>query len=518
MQLTRLASVLIAAGIITLQPCISHAQSNTAVEEELRGQIQELRQKLEQLEKKLEQQSGQAAARAPAGASPKEQALQQRVDELDQQVKVLGRKQDLQQEEAAAAKAEGPKVSAGESGLSVSSADGQNQFRLRGLIQTDARFFTTDQPNGISDTFLLRRVRPIFEGTLFGIYDFRFVPDFGGGRAVVQDAYLDARFQPWAKLRAGKFKEPVGLERLQGGADIRFVERAFPTNVLPNRDIGVQLHGEVLDRTVEYQIGAFNGTPDGRSSDDFPSEQDINSDKDVAARLFAQPFRNSPGALQGLGMGIAGTFADFTQRSSTTVTDTGLPQYRSIAQQVIFSYRTGATNGTYAAGNRLRWTPQLFYYWNSLGVIGEYARVSQDVRRNLSATTLREDKLDHNAWQIAVTYVLTGEDNSFRGIKPSNPFAIGKSGWGAFEVGARYTQLKLDPDSFTGGASSFADPSVSVKSAKTWGVVLNWYLNSNVKFQLDYESTKFEGGAGTLAAVSDREDENVIFGRFQVAF
>jgi phosphate-selective porin OprO and OprP len=517
MQLTRLAAVLATAGIITLQS-ISYAQSSTAAEEELRGQIQDLRQKLEQLEKKLEQQASQPAAPVPAAPSTKEQALQQRVEELDQQVKVLGRKQDLQQEETAAAKAEGPKVSAGENGLSVSSADGQNQFRLRGLIQSDARFFTTDQPNGISDTFLLRRVRPIFEGTLFGIYDFRFVPDFGGGRAVVQDAYLDARFQPWAKLRAGKFKEPVSLERLQSASDLRFVERAFPTDILPNRDIGVQLHGELLERTLEYQVGVFNGTPDGRSSDDFPSEQDINSDKDVAARLFAQPFRNSPGPLQGLGFGIAGTFADFTQRSSTTVTDTGLPQYRSIAQQIIYSYRTGATNGTYAAGNRLRWTPQLYYYWNSLGVIGEYARVSQDVRRNLSATTLREEKLDNSAWQVAVTYVLTGEDNSFRGVKPSNPFAIGKPGWGAFEVGARFTKLKLDADSFTGGANSFADPSVSVKSAKTWGIVLNWYLNSNIKFQLDFESTKFEGGAGTLAAVRDREDENLIFGRFQVAF
>ena len=167
----------------------------------------------------------------------------------------------------------------------------------------------------------------------------------------------------------------------------------------------------------------------------------------------------------------------------------------------------------------MRWTPQAYYYWNSLGVIGEYARVAQEIRRNLTAASSREEKLDHNAWQIAVTYVLTGEDNSFRGIKSSNPFAIGKSGWGAFEAGARYTALKLDDDSFTGGANSFADPTLSVKSAKTWGAVLNWYLNSNVKFQFDYEKTRFEGGGGgTVTAPLDRIDEDLFFARFQVAF
>ena len=70
-----------------------------------------------------------------------------------------------------------------------------------------------------------------------------------------------------------------------------------------------------------------------------------------------------------------------------------------------------------------------------------------------------------------------------------------------------------------GGANSFAAPTASVKSAKTWGAVLNWYLNNNVKLQLDYERTTFEGGGGgTVTAPLDRIDEDVIFGRFQVAF
>ncbi len=514
---------LLAGGSLMLSSSQLLAQASSLDEDVLRARVEELEQKLKRLEERLEQQAQPAqdsarAAESPPASEPfaREQALQERVEELDQQVKVLGRKQELQQEEQTGAKKTTPTVTAGENGLTVRSGDGQNQFRLRAVLQADGRFFASDSGN---DTFLLRRVRPIFEGTVGGIYDFRFTPDFAGGQTVIQDAYVHARFLPYAQLRVGKFKAPVGLERLQSASDIRFVERGYPTSIVPNRDLGVQLGGELFDRALEYQVGYFNGVADGGSSNNLTREQDNNTDKDWAARVFAQPFRNSIGPLQGLGLGIAGTFSDFTGRSGTSFQDTNLSSYSSIGQQVFFSYRTGATNGTYAAGNRLRLSPQAYYYWNSLGVIAEYARVAQDVRRNHNATDSRIATLDHDAWQVAVTYVLTGEDNSFRGIKPRSPFQIGKPGWGAFEIGARYTQLELDDDTFASGASSFADPTTAAQSAKTWGAVLNWYLNSNVRFVLDYEHTKFEGGGGgTLAAPQDRIDEDLVFGRVQVAF
>ncbi len=44
--------------------------------------------------------------------------------------------------------------------------------------------------------------------------------------SVIVDAYVAARFNPAAVVTVGKFKPPVGLERLQSSADIRFIERA----------------------------------------------------------------------------------------------------------------------------------------------------------------------------------------------------------------------------------------------------------------------------------------------------
>lgn len=528
MRLSPLWAAALAAGL-SLQSSPLLAQTTPSVEDELRKEIQELHQRLEQLEKKLDQQSqsGRPAPAAPVQPAEaplpadRERALQQRVDDLDQQVRVLGRKQELDQEEKAAEKKERATVTAGEKGLEVKSADGQNVFRLRGVLQADERFFLGESIG--TDTFLLRKVRPIFEGTLGGIYDFKFVPDFGGGKAVVQDAYVNARFKPYANVIVGKMKQPIGLERLQLDVDTRFVERAFPTDVAPNRDIGIDLHGALFNKTLEYDVGLFNGSLDGGSSDGFTPEQDNNGDKDWAARLFARPFRSTLSPLQGLGLGLAVSISDASGSSPATGTattqQTNLPTYITPAQLTFFNYRNTGPSATFASGERIRWSPQGYWYYGSLGLLAEYILEQQDVSRNLSATLTRKNQLTNSAWQVQLTYLLTGEEESFDGVKPSRPFRLGGPGWGAFELAARYSELSIDDGAFAGGASSYADPRASAGAAREWSAGLNWYLNWNVKLQLDYSRTRFNGGGGgTLTAPKDRVDEQLIFGRIQLGF
>ena len=42
-------------------------------------------------------------------------------------------------------------------------------------------------------TLLLRRVRPIFEATAYKYFGVRLMPDFGDGKVVLYDAYVDAK-------------------------------------------------------------------------------------------------------------------------------------------------------------------------------------------------------------------------------------------------------------------------------------------------------------------------------------
>lgn len=405
-------------------------------------------------------------------------------------------------------------------GFAIASADGSNVLRLGALVQTDGRYFADDATPSNANTWLMRRVRPILQGTLDRIYDFKLMPDFGGGRTILQDAFVSARFRPWLVLTVGKFKPPVGLERLQSAADIRFIERALPTDLVPNRDLGVQLGGDLAGNRISYAIGLFNGVADGTSSDSGPTP-DLSSDGkgDVAARVFLRPFLLSGGpALAGLGFGIGGTYGRAAGSSSSSL----LAGYKTSGQQTFFSYRgnTLATqtqpaidNGAYASGERLRIAPQLQYYVGPLGLLGEYTRVREGVARSNGAVT-RSALLTSSAWQAQLSWVLTGERESFRAVTPNAPFGVGGPGWGALELVARVQELSVDPEAFAAGTSSLAKPASSAQRARAAGVGVNWYLNRNLKWALDYEVTRFTGGA----AGGDRPQEKALFTRFQVAF
>lgn len=476
------------------------AEAQNVTVEELLKRLEAQEQKIEALEQKLE--SKEAAAASAQGAGPGA--------EQQQQILVLERKLEIQEEAAAAAKESTPVVSAGPKGFSLRSADSKNQLRLRGTMHLDGRYLDTEDPTGLVDTFQATRVRPIIEGTLGGIYDFKFMPDFGLGRTVIQDAYVTARFNPAGQLTVGKFKSPVGLERLQSANDIRWVARAYPTSLAPNRDIGLQLGGDLGGGRFSYQAAFLNGSNDGGSSETF-ADVDVNNDKEWALRLFAHPFAESDSfALRGLGIGIAGTYTD----QAGTATQPLLPQFRTPAQSTFFRFRQfGTSAGTIADGERTRIAPQLYYYVGSLGLIGEYTEVSQDVSRLVTAG-LRTGTVDTNAWQLAASYFLTGEEAAFRGFQPKSRFSLQDGTWGAFELVARAQSLTVDDSAFSGGADSFADPLAAARQADSWGIGFNWYLNENVKWLLDYEHTSFKGGAPT----GDRNDENAVLLRLALGF
>src|SRR5688572_6416935 len=200
---------------------------------------------------------GLALATPPALPGQTLQELKEMVDELQKRIRILEEKEEKDALDTAKSReksAAAPVISAGAGGFSLRSGDTNFVLKIRGYLQTDGRFFADDFQGGVAnDTFLMRRVRPIFEGTVFEKYDYRVMLDFGSGatstgpnNGFVQDAYLNARLSPAFQVQAGKFKEPVGLERLQSAANLLFVERSYPTQLLPNRDVGIQAHGSVL--------------------------------------------------------------------------------------------------------------------------------------------------------------------------------------------------------------------------------------------------------------------------------
>ena len=131
-------------------------------------------------------------------------ALKRELEALDQKVRVLERKQELDKDAAAEKAKQVPTVSLGSGGFSVTSPDSNFVFKVRGYVQADARAYISDQVDtAANDSFLIRRARPIFEGTVYDKFDYRVMLDFGAqsslstaNNALLQDAYVTARLWP----------------------------------------------------------------------------------------------------------------------------------------------------------------------------------------------------------------------------------------------------------------------------------------------------------------------------------
>lgn len=415
--------------------------------------------------------------------------LKAQIQELDQKLRILERKLELDKETSETTAKAQPVLSIGAKGVSMSSGDGNFQFRLKGYLQADSRWFIHDDGNATADTFLIRRARPIFEGTFFKKFEFRIMPDLAPSSVTLEDAYINYKIRPELQIQAGKFKAPVGLERLQSATSLSFAERGFPTGLLPNRDLGVQVHGSLVKSTIDYAVGAFNGTADGGSL-----VTDTDSGKDVAVRLFSHPFRNQSNSwARGFGVGAAATYGNHK----------GAPrQYVTPGQQSFFTWAAGVEND----GGVWRFSPQAYYYVGPFGFLAEYASSSHEVSLGAEKATVRND-----AWQVLATWVLTGEEASYRGVTPRHPLDFSSGHFGAFELAARYGELDVDNDVFP----IFGNPDTRASRARTVGVGLNWYLNSNVKVATDYAYTTFTGGGdGPVSG----QPEHVLFTRVQLAF
>ncbi len=396
-------------------------------------------------------------------------------------------------------------VSAGPQGFIFNSGDSNFVIGFHGLAQVDSRtYFQDDKAKG-NDSFLLRRARPILSGAIYHDFDFLFTPEFGGNTAQILDALINYRYNQAFQLQLGKMKPPVGLEALQPEEWTFLNERSMATDLLPYRDLGVELHGSVFGGVVSYAAGLFNGSPDNLTT---TTNNNFDNNKSLDGRLFFQPFRRtSLSYLQGLGAGVAGTYL-LDSGYTNNPNGTGLTQgFTTDGQQKFFTY----SNSVASTGIHTRLTPQGYYYWGPFGLLGEY--VFNDDHVSNFAKKVTSANLENTGWEVSAGYVLTGEKDSYYGITPDHPFSPLNGRWGALQLVGRVAQLDIDKKAFAG----YADPTTSAHEAEAWAMGLNWYLNRNVRVNTSFSRTTFEGGNGPNATVT-KQPEEVLFTRLQLVF
>lgn len=388
-------------------------------------------------------------------------------------------------------------------GLRFSSSDGY-EMRLKTLVQADGNFYFEDARAPKTNTLKLRRVRLIVEAKLPAKASLRLQPDFSQGKVTMLDSYVDIMPVAWLGLRAGKFKTPVGLERLFSAPTLMFPDTSLTSTLTPNRDVGLQLQGTVGAKLLTYALGVFNGVVDGGNGD-----LDTDDEKDFVARVFSEPLAATDNHyLRGLGLGVGASvghqYGSYYQKTEFAPTQS-LAALRAAGGTPYFSFLAGASYaGTVVAdGANRRLAPQGYYFAGPVGIVAEYVQTRHHVKRAGQSDDIRFD-----AWSATGGVVLTGDRMTPGGVAPEHP--VGE-GIGAWQVAGRVGELIVDHDAFP----TYANPARSARAARAAGVALNWYPTATLRASVAYEKTRFEPAADGVPALPA---ERFLMARVQLGF
>ncbi len=95
------------------------------------------------------------------------------------------------------------------------------------------------------------------------------------------------------------------------------------------------------------------------------------------------------------------------------------------------------------------------------------------------------------------SWMITGESRTynnpqaaFNGVAPKDPFSLKGGGWGAWEIAGRYSYMNLNDHLPILGSGAGGGQPGGKQQVATIG--LNWYVNRNMRFMLDYLHGKID--------------------------
>jgi phosphate-selective porin OprO/OprP len=397
--------------------------------------------------------------------------------------------------------------------LTVVSGNGDFSISLRALVQFDAAYFaqgknpaSVDLNSGTN----FRRAQLGFSGTVLRDWQYNFLYDFGGygveNRGYIYNAYVEYDgFKPFF-FRIGAYTPAEGIEDQTSSGELIFPERTAAVDIsrnlagAPSRE-AASIYAQDDNYLVSLSYtskSTKDGTSNGASVGTFDSQQALVGraswlavsnpevkwllDGHVTQVLKLADTSASPAANV-----IRFSNGPEVAVDASKTVDTGNIDARNVRE---FGFETAATYaGFYGQGG---W----FHY---------------DIERRTAVTNP-----NFGGWYALLTYSLTGEQHpydpttaSFRNLRPIHPLGT-PGGWGAWEVRARYSDIDLDFLPF----ATAANGGIPGGKQDVWSLGVNWYPNSVIKFQLDYDNIQVNHANAPANDIS----ASVIALRSQISF
>lgn len=285
----------------------------------------------------------------------------------------------------------------------------------------------------------------------------------------LRDFSLEYRGLP-VRIEVGRFQEPFGLAEYGSSKHTLFMERPSPSALGPDYGLGAALNYRAPIWAVT--VGAF-------AASDSPQFGGDRNERALTGRAHVTPSRGRH--LVHLGL----SYSDRSSRNPQ-----GLRLGGSGETILLSGYAPRSPRDTAQTDYRLA-AAEFAYRWRSLLVQAERFDARSD------------GAVDGDGWYAEAGYILTGERRrystrfgSFDGVSPRRP--LGDGGWGAFEVGARYSETDF---SSAGG-----------DQGSVIGLALNWYPRDWLRVSLNAQQIE-------LAAPGQASEQvDLVQARIQLAF
>lgn len=344
--------------------------------------------------------------------------------------------------------------------LVFQSADSAFKYWLDGRLQIDGAVYSgSKNTNALANGTEIRRGRIGVKTTMFTKWLGEIDVDFADNAVEMKDMWIG--YQGWHNtlVRAGSYKEPFSLETLTSSKYITFLERSYIDNFSPDRHIGAG--ATKWGSRWRVEVGAF-GQEAGTSDASGRSEG-----YGFTGRVTVLPVHTDR-ALIHIGGALSARWPD-----AATGSDTNTVRFRARPETDISQTRFVTTGKIRSVDHTSYYNGEFASVYGAASLQAEYTRV--DVHR-LSTTTLGSPSFD--GWYVMGSFFLTGESRNYVASDGEFDRVYPKSRHGAWEIAARVSHIRLTDSTNT--------PVIAGGNATNYTVGLNWYINPNFRWMLNY--------------------------------